>query len=490
MGTPLIILSIIFLYFLVWVAVSYISSKGADNATFFSGNRKMAWPLVAIAMMGAPITGVTFISVPGMVVTKGYSYLQMCLGFIVGYVVIAFVLIPLYYRLRIVSIYGFLERRFGKTSSQTGAWLFFVSKLIGISVRFLVVCAMLQFLVFDPLGIPFAANVAVSLLLVWVTTYKGGVRSVIWGDVLKSLCLLSAIGLSLYFLLEAMGTNLPDIFSRITAHPSSRIFYLDDPADPRYFWKQFVAGVFIVIAMTGLDQDMMQRALACKDAKASRKNMISASLMQVAVISCLLLLGSVMAMYMESLGETIPEKTDNIFATVAFHEGIPLVLGCLFIVGIVSATYSSVASALTSMTTAVTMDILPSPSVGSERPLNRRRIVVHASLAILMAILVMMFYYLNRDDAISTVYTLISYTDGPILALFLFGLLSRRQVNLRALPVVCMLAPVLSFAIQWGAERYFMYHISYELLLINSGFTYLGLLLFSYRPALALDMEP
>lgn len=435
--------------------------------------------MVAIAMIGAPITGVTFISVPGMVVDKGYSYLQMGLGFIVGYLVIALVLIPLYYRLNIVSIYGFLEKRFGKTSCKTGAWLFFVSKILGISVRFLIVCAMLQLLVFEPIGIPYYISVLVSLIFIWISTFKGGVKSVIWGDVLKSTCLFSAIILCLYFISVNLGFSLSELRNNISDHYSSHIFYFDDPSDAKYFWKQFLAGIFIVIAMTGLDQDMMQRSLACKNAKDSRKNLIVSSLMQFVVIAMLLILGSVMVIFMESKGMPMPEKTDNLFATVTFHQDIPLVVGVLFIIGLVSATYSSVASALTSMTTTVSYDLMEVDRNTSPRVLKTKRIAVHTLISLLMALFVICFYYLNREDAITTVYTLISYTDGPILGLFLFGILTKRQVNEKWLPIVCCLSPVISWFIQWELNNLIGYEIGFELLIINASLTFGGLYLIS-----------
>lgn len=478
MGQTAMILTILAGYFILWLGLSYYASKGADNSTFFSAGRKMPWPLVAIAMLGAPITGVTFISVPGMVMGKGFSYLQMCMGFIVGYLIIAFVLIPIYYRLNIVSIYGYLERRFGSGGSKTGAWLFTVSKLLGISVRFLVVCAMLQLLLFDPLGIPYVFSVVASLLLVWLTTYRGGVRSVIWSDVLKSVCLLSAVGLSLYFITSGLGMPVGEIAERVSDHPSARVFHFDDPMDAKYFWKQFVAGIFIVIAMTGLDQDMMQRTLACRSARDSRKNLIAGTLLQTFIITLLLMLGAVMMLYAESRGVALPEKSDNLFATIAFRDEIPMIVGALFVLGLISATFASVGSALTAMTTTVTLDLLDGDAAG-EAAVGRKRKRIHALLSLLMAVLVLLFYYLNRDDAISMVYTLISYTDGPILGLFLFGLLTRREVSMRWLPVVCIAAPVASWLLQWAAEAYFGYTISFELLIINAAFTFAGLRLAS-----------
>lgn len=471
MSTPLIILSVIAGYFIVWLALSFISSKGADNSTFFTGNRRMPWPLVAIAMIGAPISGVTFISVPGMVMNKSFSYLQMGLGFIVGYLIIAWVLIPLYYRLNIVSIYGFLERRYGSKSKKTGAWLFFVSKMLGISVRFLVVCTMLQLLVFGPLGIPYIFSVAVSLGCIWLSTFRGGVKSVIWSDVLKSLCLFATIILCLWVITSGMDLSIEKAVSLMKGSESSRIFFFDDPSDPKYFWKQFIAGIFIVIAMTGLDQDMMQRSLTCRNSSGAKKNLVVSSLMQFVICSLLLFLGFIMLFYLQGTGMALPEKSDNLFATVAFDDSMPLVVGVLFILGLVSATYASVGSALTAMTTSVTVDLMEV----KDRDLTAKRKRIHAALSIMMAILVILFYYLNNEDAISTVYTLISYTDGPILGLFLFGLLTKREVNERFLPVVCVAAPVISWLVQWSMKSFFDYQISFELLILNAALTVGGL---------------
>lgn len=486
MSQQTLILLTIIAYLAVWLLISYLSSKGADNSTFLNGNRKMSWPLVAIAMIGAPITGVTFVSVPGMVMGKGFSYLQMCLGFIVGYFVIAFVLIPVYYKLNIVSVYGYLKNRFGVTSYKTGAWLFFISKIFGISIRFLMVCAMLQFLVFEPLGISYVYCVVISLALVWLSTLKGGVKSVVWGDVLKSLCLIGAIVLCIYFIFVNTGLDNGRLIEKVVSHPSSRIFYFDNPMDGKYFWKQFVAGIFIVIAMTGLDQDMMQRSLACKNAKDSAKNLIVSSFLQFAVISLLLFMGALMMIYMENKSIPFPDKSDNLFASVAFHHEIPLIVGMLFIIGIISSTMSSVASALTSMTTTVSMDIMGIDRNADSREVAKRRRLVHSFITLIMAMLVIFFYYLNRDDAISTVYTLISYTDGPILGLFTFGLLTKRKVNESLLPVVCLMAPVLSWSIQWLARFYFEYETSFELLIINAFLTIIGLSLTSYKTTASL----
>lgn len=435
----------------------------------------MPWLAVALAMITAPISGVTFVSVPGMVATKGYGYLQMCLGFIVGYFLIAAVLVPLYYRHNIISIYSFLENRFGKEAYKTGAWFFLISKILGTAVKFLVVCISLQVLIFEPLGLPFIANVTVTLALIGLYTYNGGVRTVIWADMFKSICLVISIGLCIYFISDHLGLSASDYFYKVVEHPGSRVFFFDDPSGGNYFWKQFIAGIFLVVAMTGLDQDMMQHTLSCKNSDSSRKNLYLSSFLQFAVITLFLTLGTLLLIFMDKYSIEMPEKTDDIFALTAFHEEMPLVVGILFILGLVSASYSSVGSALTSLTTSFTVDILGGQKRFEEQKLLRVRHRVHIGIAIAMIGLILGFFYLNNQDAISAVFTLASYTYGPILGLFIFGIFSKKQVNPKMVATVCVLAPIFSWIIQWSSKTYLDYVVGYELLLINAGFILLSL---------------
>ena len=437
----------------------------------------MPWLAVALAMITAPISGVTFISVPGMVISKGYGYLQMCLGFIVGYFVIALVLVPLYYKHNIVSIYSFLETRFGKETYKTGAWFFLISKILGTGVKFLVVCLSLQVLVFEPLGFPFIANVMLTLALIGIYTHKGGVKTVVWADMFKSLCLVASICLCIYFISAHIGFSFKDFFEKTINHPSSRVFFFDNPAEGNYFWKQFIAGIFLVVAMTGLDQDMMQHTLSCKNSESSRKNLYLSSFLQFAVITLFLSLGTLLAIYMERYAIEAPPKTDDVFATVAFDESMPLIVGVLFVLGLVSASYSSMGSALTSLTTSFTVDILGAQKKYNEKKLGNVRNLVHISIAIVMIIVILGFYYLNNQDAISAVFTLASYTYGPILGLFVFGIFSKKQVSPRLVSGICILAPVLSWVIQWVGKTYFDYITGYEILLINASIILLGLFL-------------
>lgn len=459
------------------MVISWFASRGSNNSTFFNGNRQAPWGLVAFAMIGAAISGVTFISVPGMVAAKGYSYLQMVLGFIVGYFAIAFVLVPIFYRRNLISIYGYLEDRFGKSTYHTGAWFFFVSKMLGAAVRFYVVCVVLQSMVFGPLGISFAITVVVSILLIWIYTVQGGVKTLIWTDTLKSFCLVASVGLCIYFIAGNLGLNFGEAFSAVTSHSSFKMFYFDDPLAGTYFWKQFLAGIFMAIALNGLDQDMMQRNLACRDSRQSQKNMIVSGITQFFVIALFLILGTMLLIYMDSKGMAHPAKPDDTFAAVVDSPGMPIIVGILFIVGLVSAAYSAAGSALTSLTTSFTVDIMGANRRMDDRRLAITRRLVHLGMSVAMGLVIIAFYYLSNQDAISAVYTLASYTYGPILGLFVFGLACKRPVRDCLVPAVCILAPVLSWVTQWTLKEYCNYTTSFELLLMNAAFTILGLLL-------------
>ena len=479
MSQPVIIILTIVGYFILLLAISYFAGRGSSNSTFFTGNRRTPWPLVAFAMVGAAISGVTFISVPGMVVGKGYAYLQMVLGFIVGYFAIAFVLVPMFYRRNLISIYGYLEERFGRSTYRTGAWFFFISKMLGAAVRFFVVCAVLQFLVFSPLHIPFIFNVIVTIALIWLYTVQGGVKAVIWTDTLKSFCLIMSVVLCIYFVATNLGFSFGEMVSAISDHPTSRMFFFDNPKEGTYFWKQFIAGVFMAIAMTGLDQDMMQRNLACKNSSQSQKNMIVSGITQFFVIALFLLLGTLMVIFLDRNGIDVPAKTDDIFGMVATHESMPVIVGVLFVLGLVAAAYSAAGSALTSLTTSFTVDILQAHKKHEEKRVTRTRKIVHIAMSVVMGAVIVAFYYLSDQDAISAVYTLASYTYGPILGLFVYGMFWKKPVHDRWVPVVCVAAPVLSWVIQWALKEAFGYETSFELLLLNALITVIGLRLLS-----------
>lgn len=479
--SPWIVIITIAAYFIVLLAISWLASRKSDNSTFFTGDRKAPWPLVAFAMIGAAISGVTFVSVPGMVVNSGYSYLQMVLGLMVGYALVAFVLIPMFYKRNLISIYGYLEDRFGRSTYRTGAWFFFLSKMLGAAVRFFVVCVVLQELVFHPLHIPFEFNVIVTIALIWLYTVQAGVKAVIWTDTLKSFCLIMSVVLCIYFVAQNLGYGFGDMVKNVADHDSSKLFFFDDPKSAGYFWKQFIAGVFLALAMTGLDQDMMQRTLACKDSRESQKNMIVSGVLQFFVVALFLILGTLLVMFLDKNGVEHPEKTDQIFSLVATHDSMPLIVGILFIVGLIAAAYSAAGSALTSLTTSFTVDILDGHKryADNDRKLTSVRKRVHIAMSAVMGLVIIAFYYWSNQDAISAVYTLASYTYGPILGLFAYGMFCRKPVHDKWVPAVCVLAPVLSWCVQWALREAFGYHTSFELLLINAGITIIGLMLLS-----------
>ena len=459
--TPYAVLITILAYFAAMAAVSSLSGRKKDGQdVFYTGGRKTHWTVVAIAMIGSCMSGVTYVSVPGMVGTSGFGYLQMCIGFFLGYLVIAFVLTPLYFRLRVVSIYQYLEKRFGMGAYRTGAWFFFLSKMLGASVRLFLVCLTLQLLLFGPLGLPFWLNVVCNVGVCLAYTYRSGVKSVIWTDVLKTVCMVVAVTLCVILIGKDLGG--------IRIH--EKVFFFDDVNHPQYFWKQLLGGLFTVIAMTGLDQDMMQRTLSCKNTRDSQKNLIVSSLLQTVVIALFLCLGALLYQFAAAHG--IPETGDRLFPAVATSTLLPGIVGILFVLGLVSSAYGAGGSALTSLTTSFTVDIL-----GKGNDVKVRK-AVHVGMAVLMAVTIIVFNALNSTSAIDAVYKLASYTYGPILGLFAFGILTRKALHDKYVPIVALVAPAVCLVLQLNSERWFGgYRFSYELLPVNAALTFLGLCL-------------
>jgi len=432
----------------------------------FYATRSTAWWKVAIAMIGSCLSGVTFVSVPGMVIWAGFGYLQMCLGFILGYLVIAYVLTPLYFKLNVVSVYEYLDKRFGMASHKTGAWFFFVSKMLGASVRLFLMIATLQLLVAGPAGIPFWVTTLVVVLLEWLYTVKGGVKAVIGLDMIKTLCMLVAVVLCIVLIGREVGK--PDT-------SLMRVFYFDDVRHPQYFWKQLLGGLFTVVAATGLDQDMMQRTLACKNVKDSQKNLMVSVFLQVIVISLFLLLG--VYLYQYAALHDIHAAGDQLFPAVTWSGLLPAggVVAALFIVGLVMAGFPAGGSALTALTTSFTVDIL-----GGK---DSHRTLIHSGIALLMAASILVFSALNSTSVIDAVYRLASYSYGPILGLFAFGLLTKKQVKDKWVPLVGILAPTLCLLLDLNSVRWLGgYHFSYEILPMNGLFTMLGLWMLSTGP--------
>ncbi|MDR1783579.1 MAG: sodium:solute symporter, partial [Dysgonamonadaceae bacterium] len=425
--SPLLILATVAVYFIAIFSISYFTGRKADNQSFFTGNRKSSWYMVTFAMIGAAISGVTFVSVPGMVATKGFSYMEMVIGFTVGQIIIAFVLIPLFYKMNLTSIYEYLENRFGMSSYKTGAWFFFISKMLGAAVRLYLVCAVMQLLVLEPFldGLAdkysvvadnlnafnllfFAVNVTVSMALVWLYTNKGGVKTVIWTDSFKTLCLVVSVVLSIYFIAKSLGMNFGGMVAAVADHDYSKMFFFDDINDKRHFLKQFLAGVFTLIAMTGLDQDMMQKNMSCKNPTDAKKNIIISALMQAVVIFLFLVLG--VLLYLFAAKEGIAEKGDDLFPKLATGGYFPIIVGILFILGFISAAYAAAGSALTALTTSFTVDILESSKKDSEDKTTRRRKMVHIGMSVLMGLVIVVIKLLNNTSVIDAVYILASYT--------------------------------------------------------------------------------
>lgn len=480
--TPILVLITIAAYFALLFGISYITGRKADNQGFFVGNRQSSWYVVAFATIGSAISGVTFVSVPGMVAASGFSYLQMVLGFAVGQCIIAFVLIPLFYRMNLTSIYEYLENRFGISSYKTGAWFFFISKMLGAAVRLFLVCIVLQLLVFDPLRLPFVLNVIFTVLLVWLYTFRGGVKSLIWTDSLKTFCLIVSVGLCIYYISSNLGLNFSGTIAMINDSSMSKAFFFDDYKDGRFFFKQFLAGVFLVIAMTGLDQDMMQKTLSCKNHKDSQKNMVTGGILQIFIILLFLMLGVLLYQYAAQSNIPIPEKGDDLFPIIATQGYFPIIVGILFIIGLISAAYAAAGSALTALTTSFTVDILESPKKKTEAEVSKIRKKVHIGMAITMGVVIVVINLLNNTSVINAVYVLASYTYGPILGMFAFGIFTKKAVRDKYVPWIAILSPVICFVVDVNSKIWFNgYEFSYERLILNALLTFVGLLLLTKR---------
>lgn len=479
--TPAAVIATLTGYIALLFVVAWISGRRTDNAGFFTANRRTPWYLAAFAMVGAAMSGVTFISVPGSVAADSFSYMQMVAGFTVGQLIVAYLLVPTFYRLRLVSLYEYLDDRFGARTHAAGAWCFFVAKMLGTALQVYVVCTVMQLLVFDRYGLPFWLNAAVTMALVWLYTRQGGVRSLIRTDILKTCCLIASLVLSILFITRALGLSFGEMAREVAASPHSRILFLDDPASDRYFWKMFVAGIVTLVAMTGLGQDMMQRNMSCPTPRDAQKNILLTAVCQIFVIFLFLVLGVLLYLYVDHAGLTLPEKSDQVFPLVAADGGLPAVVGVLFLVGLVSSTYSAAGGSLTALTTSFTVDILKAPQRHDDNALTRIRRRVHAAMAAGMALVILAFGYGVDDSSINLVFRVVSYTYGPILGMFLFGFFTRRQVRDRWMPLVAVAAPVLSALLQWGVREVWDYRIGFELLVYNAAFTITGMLLLMKR---------
>lgn len=477
MMSPYLVLITLAAYLLLLFVLAYFSGRKADNAGFFIGNRRTTWYMATLAMIGAAMSGVTFISVPGSVAVDSFSYMQMVVGFTIGQLVVAFVLIPLFYRRGVVSLYEWLDSRFGITTHRAGAWCFLVSKIIGAALKIYVVCAVMQLLVFDYFNVDFIWNIVITMTLVWLYTRWGGVKSLILTDSLQSIALVVSIVVCVWCLCDSMSLSLGDAVVAVKESPYSQILFLDDPNSARYFWKMVAGGALCLIAMTGLDQDMMQRNMSCRTVRDSQINIVLTALCQIFVILLFLVLGVLLYRYVDFAGLPMPGKGDEVFPYVAVQGGLPLVAGVVFVVGLISSTYSAAGSSLTSLTTSFTIDILDGAKRYDEARLTRLRKRIHIVMAIIMMAVILLFDRFGNDSVINLVFKLAGYTYGPILGLFTFGIMCKNPIKERFVPVIVCMSPVLSYLLQWVAAERFDYFIGFELLGYNALFTIFGLLL-------------
>lgn len=475
-------LIILIAYFAMLIGVSYYTSRGADTNTFFTANRQSPWYLVAFAMIGTSLSGVTFISVPGAVGGvfkgfegyKGFFYFQVVLGYIIGYYVIATVLMPMYYRMNLISIYGYLEKRFGFWSYKTGAGFFLLARTVGSALRLYVAAGVLQLAIFNDLGIPFEASVAITILLIWLYTFKGGVKTIIITDTLQTTFLVTAVALTIVLIARQLNLGTAEVTAAIKSSPYSQVFFFDNFNDPRNFWKQFISGAFIAIVMTGLDQDLMQKNLTCKNIGEAQKNMFWFTITLTLVNFMFLCLGALLYIYANTKGIEVPAKTDNLYPMLALNHFGPVV-GITFLLGITAATYASSDSALTALTTSFCIDFM---NVERRPEAERSRIKhwVHIGFSVLFWVVIVIFNQFNNGDLITAVFDLAGYTYGPLLGLYAFGLFNKRPVRDNWVPLVCILSPFLTYYVNAHSKEWFNgYTFSFERLLLNGLFTYLGL---------------
>ena len=477
-----LLLLVIALYLTTVIAVGWrISRRHGGSADFFRGGRKSPWWAVAVAMVSTSISGITFVSVPGMVAASQWSYLQMALGFVAGYAVIAYVLLPLYYRLDLNSLYSYLEGRFGTWSHHAGAGFFLLSKILICGVRMYLTAIVLQLVVFSPLGIPFWVNVAATMFCVWLYTFRGGVRSLVWTDMIQTLALVATVVICTVVIGRTMGLDFGAMCGSIRDSGMSRIWFLDDWRDTRFFWKQFLAGMFTTIAMTGMDQDMMQKNLSCKTLRESQRNMMCYGAAFIPVNLLFLALGVLLYRFAAQAGVSVA-RPDDLFPTVACGTDaagaafMPPVVSLLFVLGLTASAFSSSGSALTALTTTFTLDFLHADRRQDEAGLLRTRRRVHAGAAVVLGFVILGFGAIRDGSVINAIYTVAGYTYGPLLGLFFFGILTRRRVRDPWVPAVCLLAPVLCYVLSMHSEAWFGgYRIGFELLLINAALTWLGL---------------
>lgn len=466
----MLIIITMLLYFAALMLFSRITARrGDNNQTFFRANRRSPWYMVAFGMVGASISGITFVSVPGMTMFTGMTYVQMCIGFILGYFAVAFVLLPVYYRLNLTTIYTYLKERLGMRSYKTGAWFFLISKMTGAAVRFYVVCIILQRFVLDAIGVPFALTVVAMVALIWLYTRRGGIKTLVWTDTFQTTCMFAALILIIYNVMGQLGMSATDAVKAIATDEHSRMFVMDDWISKQNFWKQFLSGAFVVIVMTGLDQDMMQKNLTCRTLREAQKDMCTYGFAFVPANILFMALGVLLMQLAQKDGIALPASGDELLPMFAATGRLGSTVVVLFTIGIVAASFSSADSALTALTTSYCVDIRQRE--GDEQ-LRRR---AHIGIAVVFGLFILLFKTLNSTSVIDAIYILCSYTYGPLLGLFAFGLFTRRKPCDKLVPYIAVASPIVCFALEKTAMQCWGYKFGYELLMINGLLTFMGL---------------
>ena len=475
----MLILTTILIYFCVLMLMGRLTSKKSNNETFYRGERKSPWYVLAFGLVGASISGITFVSVPGMVIKQDMTYLQTCLGFILGYFVVAFVLLPVYYKLNLTTIYSFLQKRLGNRSYKTGALFFLLSEMTGTALRFYVVCSILQRFVFGPVGVPFVVTVVALVMLIWLYTRRGGIKTLVWTDTFQTFCMMAALLIIIVEVIGKLDMSVGDAVWAVVADSHSRIFMFDDWVSTQNFFKQFLSGVFIVVVMTGLDQHMMQKNLTCKTLRDAQKDMCVGGFFFVPVNLLFLSLGVLLLLLAGKEGLAVPADSDELLPMFAASGWMGSLVLVLFSIGIVAASFSGTDSALTAVTTSYCVDIKERPD---DETLRRR---AHFGVCVLFAVFILAFRVINSTSVIDAIYIVLSYTSGPLLGLFAYGILTKRGVNDRLVPYICVAAPVICFAINQITVSLTGYKFGYELLMLNGMLVFLGMYLTSHRAAKA-----
>tara|TARA_B100001142_G_C14345313_1_gene659696 strand:- start:1627 stop:3045 length:1419 start_codon:yes stop_codon:yes gene_type:complete len=465
-----LLLSIISLYFVLLFFISYLTGKNDSNDTFFRGNRTSPWYVIAYGMIGTTLSGITFISVPGWVASSQFSYMQMVFGFFCGYFIISRILLPLYYKLELTSIYTYLLNRFGNYSYKTGSLFFLLSRTIGASFRLFLIATVLQFAVFDSWDVPFYITVIITISLIWLYTYRSGMKTIIWTDALQTTFMLTTVFIIAYTLMQKMNLDFFSVFTLINESDYSKTLFFDDWTDKKYFFKQFFSGMFMAIVMTGLDQDQMQKNLSCRNLKDAQKNMTVFSTILIFVDLVFLSLGALLYIYSDMFNLIPPENADMLFPSIALNSGLPVYVGVLFIVGIIAAAYSSADSALTSLTTAFCVDIIEFDSQDPKQQIKTRK-YVHLLFSLILLGVILIFNAINDQSVIKSLFTVAGYTYGPLLGMFTFGLFTKYKINDKYVPLVAVASPVICYI-----SNLFI-PFGFELLILNGLITFLGLFL-------------